>query len=109
MKIDIEKNLVEFHPETAEEKSKLETLWQILIDCANQTRKLTPVGQYVPAKGDRAAMFHIEGVAGNEQAYAVVRVESDCIVYCDTCNKQVQLKAGDPVPVCCGKMMEIID
>lgn len=109
MRIDIDKNLVGFLPETAEEKAKVEALWKILIDCADRTRKLVPVGEYVPAKGSRAASFYIEGVEGNEQAHTVVRVERDCVVYCENCNKQVKLRAGDPIPVCCGKLMEIID
>ncbi|GHV84037.1 hypothetical protein AGMMS50212_13770 [Spirochaetia bacterium] len=36
-------------------------------------------------------------------------VEEDCTVYCKTCNKTVELKKGDPIPLCCGKPMENID
>jgi endogenous inhibitor of DNA gyrase (YacG/DUF329 family) len=36
-------------------------------------------------------------------------VQEDCTVYCSTCNKTVELKKGEPIPLCCGKPMEIID
>ncbi|GHU42970.1 hypothetical protein FACS1894190_12920 [Spirochaetia bacterium] len=36
-------------------------------------------------------------------------VEEDCEVYCKTCNKTINLTKGDPIPLCCGKPMEIID
>jgi hypothetical protein len=36
-------------------------------------------------------------------------VKEDCTVYCKTCNKTIELKKGDPIPLCCGKAMEIID
>ncbi len=37
----------------------------------------------------------------------VVRAERDCEVYCPICHKVVQVKAGDPIPRCCGKVMEV--
>ena len=37
----------------------------------------------------------------------VVRAEKDCAVYCPICHKVVQVKAGDPIPRCCGKVMEV--
>ena len=33
MKINIDKNLVEFTPENADEKAKLEALWRLMVDC----------------------------------------------------------------------------
>ena len=36
----------------------------------------------------------------------VVRAETDCTVICPICFKQLTLKAGDPIPRCCGKIME---
>jgi endogenous inhibitor of DNA gyrase (YacG/DUF329 family) len=33
----------------------------------------------------------------------------DCTVYCSTCNKTVELKKGDPIPICCGRTMAVID
>jgi len=36
----------------------------------------------------------------------VVRAEKDCEVYCPICHKVLQVKAGDVIPRCCGKVME---
>jgi hypothetical protein len=40
---------------------------------------------------------------------AVKVVTEDCTVYCSICNKTIELKAGEPIPVCCGKTMINID
>jgi endogenous inhibitor of DNA gyrase (YacG/DUF329 family) len=44
----------------------------------------------------------------NGIVYEEVFAEEDCDVYCKTCNKTVQLKKGDAIPLCCGKVMEIL-
>jgi endogenous inhibitor of DNA gyrase (YacG/DUF329 family) len=44
----------------------------------------------------------------NGITYEKVIVDEDCEVYCKTCNKTVELKKGDAIPLCCGKLMEII-
>jgi len=109
MRIDIDKNTVEFSPENAAERVKLEHLWKILIDCNGDAIKLSPVGEYVPAKGVKGAMFYMEGLPEGTDTYREVRVEEDCTVYCTICNKLITLKKGDVIPRCCGKMMEIVD
>ena len=109
MKMDIEKNTVSFIPEGLEEKAKIDTLWKMIIDCNGSAKKLVPIGEYEPNKGHHAAMFQIEGLEMREQGYTEVRVDQDCVCYCCNCNKQVQLKKGDTIPVCCGKVMEIIE
>jgi len=96
-------------PETDEEKAKLTALWKILIDCVRDTRKLVPVGEYVPAKNDKGASFYIEGLESEDSTFTEVRVEHDTQVYCKTCNKLLYLKAGEVIPLCCGKMMDIVD
>ncbi len=109
MKIDIEKNLVEFTPENADEKAKLEALWKIVVDCVRFNKKLVPVGEYVPAKSE-FARFMIEGMDASEaDVYPDVRAKEDCRAYCQTCNKFVEMKKGERVPPCCGKVMEILD
>ena len=109
MKINIDKNLVEFTPENADEKMKLEALWRTIVDCVRFNRKLVPIGQYVPQQ-DEFARFAIEGEKGPEaEAYAEVHVDEDCQCVCYTCNKYVVLKKGDRIPPCCGKLMEIMD
>ncbi|MBF0112281.1 MAG: hypothetical protein HQK64_09245 [Desulfamplus sp.] len=112
MKINIDKNLVEFTPETADEKAKLEALWKTVVDCVRFNKKLVPVGQYVAAK-DTLARFAIEGLdvgsSASKDAYPEVYADADCRCYCQTCNKYVELKKGDRIPPCCGKLMEILD
>ena len=109
MRIEIEKNLVEFTPENADETAKLEALWRLMIDCVRFSRKLVPIGAYVPQENNMAR-FAIEGekAAGLDE-YPEVHVDKDCRCYCFTCNKYVELKAGDQIPPCCGKLMEVLD
>lgn len=110
MKINIDKNLVEFTPENADETAKLEALWRLMVDCARFNKKMVPVGEYIP-KNNAFARFAIEGLdkqTGTDE-YAEVYVDKDCRCYCQTCNKYVELKKGDRVPPCCGKLMEILD
>jgi Zn finger protein HypA/HybF involved in hydrogenase expression len=109
MKINIDKNLVEFTPETADEKSYLVALWRLLVDCARFNKKLVPVGEYLPDENE-FARFAIEGLEdGKRDDYAEVYVEKECTCFCQTCNKFVNLKKGDRIPPCCGKLMEVID
>lgn len=109
MKINIEKNLVEFTPENPDETAKLVALWRLMVDCVRFNKKLVPVGEYIP-QNNEFARFVIEGLK-HEQAddYPEVYVDQDCRCYCQTCNKYVVLKKGDRIPPCCGKLMEILD
>jgi hypothetical protein len=119
MKIDIKKAVVTLAPESPEETKQLEKLWRLLIDCTGPTLKLCPVGEYVPALGEEAAMFYIEGLDRSRDPERVAFVASplytpevapfDCTVYCATCNKSLNLKKGEPIPLCCGKPMVNID
>ena len=108
MNINIEKTLVEFTPERADEQARLEELWQIIVDCVRFNKKLVPVGEYVPQKNN-LARFAIEGADNKTGDFAEVYAERDCRAFCQTCNKYVNLKKGDRIPPCCGKLMEIID
>ena len=40
---------------------------------------------------------------------SVVRAEKDCEVYCPICHKLLDVKAGEVIPRCCGKVMEILE
>jgi hypothetical protein len=60
MQINIEKNLVEFTPENADETKQIEDLWKLMIDCVRFSKKLVPVGEYIPQK-NKFARFAIEG------------------------------------------------
>jgi hypothetical protein len=60
MKITIEKNLVEFLPESKDETAMMEALWQFVVDCVRFNKKLVPVGEYIPQKKN-LARFVVEG------------------------------------------------
>ena len=36
----------------------------------------------------------------------VVKAEKDCVVYCPICHKTLDVKEGEVIPRCCGKVME---
>ena len=109
MKIRIDKDIVEFIPEHAAEKAELEALWVKMGNCLGNTKQLQPIGTYLPSE-DRVARFHIEGLTEQEaKAVPEIRAPYDTDVYCVTCNKTVHTKAGEVIPVWCGKMMESLD
>jgi len=109
MKINIDKNLVEFTPEKPDEKTNLEALWRLMVDCVRFNKKMVPVGEYIPGKND-FARFAIEGLdAGEKDDVPEIYVDDDCRTHCLTCNKYVELKQGDRIPPCCGKLMEVLD
>lgn len=109
MKIRIDKELVEFTPENASEQVELEALWIKLGNCVGDTKKLQPIGVYVPSE-NKTAQFHIEGLSDEEKTQIPeVRAPYDSDVYCVTCNKTVHVKAGEVVPFCCGRLMELLD
>ncbi len=107
MRIEFYKNYIEFVPENDVETMMLENLWKYVVDCVRFSKKLVPMGEYVPGKHN-VARFMVEGEKGVEE-YPVVFVDRDCRCYCQTCNKYVELKRGDRIPPCCGKLMEILD
>ena len=59
---------------------------------------------------DKSAKFHIEGLTAEEaKAQPTVLAPYDTDVYCYLCNRTEHIKAGEPIPVCCGRLMEILD
>jgi len=108
MKITIDKNVVEFVPENTSETNSMETLWRILIDCVKETKNLTPIGEFVPTK-QNLARFVIEGVPGGKTVTSEQLSPDDCTYLCEICNKYMNVKKGQEVPLCCGKVMESID
>ncbi|MDR3630434.1 MAG: hypothetical protein P4L42_08860 [Desulfocapsaceae bacterium] len=109
MKITVDKNVLELTPESAQETSSLDLLWRIVIDCFGNNKKIVPMGQYVPGH-DTLARFHIEDVKGGKTTYSKEKTApADNTYYCATCNKYMKVKAGDPLPMCCGREMETID
>jgi len=109
MKIRIDKDVVSFTPEHAAETAGLEALCIKLGTCLGASKSLQPIGTYVPSE-DKTAVFHIEGLNEQEKnAVPEIRAPYDTDVYCVTCNKTVHVKAGEVVPFCCGRLMEILD
>ena len=109
MKIRIDKDIVTFTPEHAAEAAELEALWIKMGNCVGETKSLQPLGVYQPSE-NKTATFHIEGLSKEEvSAVPQIRAPYDTDVYCVTCNKTVHVKAGEVVPFCCGKLMEILD
>ncbi|MDR2520945.1 MAG: hypothetical protein LBC72_00105 [Spirochaetaceae bacterium] len=119
MKIQVEKSVVTFNPENQAEKDALQKLWEAVIGCNGPTLKLCPVGEYTPSANDKGAMFFIEGMEHSKDAkstgsvkpveYNPKVVTEDCSVYCSICNKTIDLKAGDTIPLCCGRLMVNLD
>jgi len=108
MKIEVDRNVVEFTPENPQEEAALEVLWKVIIDCYGENKKLVPIGQYIPGQ-DKLARFTIEGVPGGKTTYSDHKAEEECAYYCAICNKYINLKPGDSIPLCCGKEMEKLD
>ena len=109
MKIRIDRDLVEFTPEHPAEVAELEALWVKLGNCLGGNKSLEPIGTYIPSQ-QRTATFHIAGLSEQEKKEVPeVRVPYDTDVYCVTCNKTVHVKAGEVLPSCCGRLMEILD
>lgn len=108
MKITVDRNVVEFSPETPRETADLEVLWRVVVDCVKDSKRLTPIGEYIPLKAN-TARFVIEGVPGGPTDYSDCLVPEECTVFCQVCNKYANLKQGDSIPNCCGRPMENVE
>ena len=86
MDIRIDKNVVEFTPDSDKETKQLEELWRVIVDCARFSRKMVPIGEYLPAQ-QNMARFAIEGekVTETQEKFA----QSEGRYVCLTCNKYV--------------------
>jgi len=109
MRFELKKSLVTLIPESSEERVMLTAVWRQLIDCNGISRQLVPIGEFVPAR-NHPAQFTIEGEGADDlPEFPAVVVDFECRVYCDICNRMQDLKPGDSIPPCCGKLMEFID
>jgi len=59
MKIELEGSLIKMTPENERETIELNQLWTIVIGCARDSKKLVPVGEYLPGIKE-TAVFNIE-------------------------------------------------
>ena len=109
MKIRLDRDIAEFIPENPAEATELEALWIKMGNCVGETKRLEPMGVYVKSE-QKSAKFHIEGLT-EEEAKAIPQVLApyDTDVYCIICNRMEHVKAGEPIPFCCGRLMEILD
>lgn len=103
MKININKNIVDFMPENAQETEDVEKLWRMLVGCVSDSKKLSPIGEYIPSKKNTAS-FYIEDLQSDDS-----KAGEGGVYYCGICNKMVTLKAGDEIPLCCGQLMKSVD
>ncbi len=108
MKITVDRNVVEFRPESNQETADLEVLWRVVVDCMKENKKMVAIGEYVPTK-ENLARFVIEGVAGGQTTWSEAKAAADDTYYCAVCNKYMNVKAGQGVPMCCGRNMETMD
>ena len=107
MKIVINGDTVEFEPETQSEAMELELLVKTLGSGLKEGVSLAADGFY-SRRIDSCARFRIQGLQKNEiKDGPLMPCEGD--VYCYTCGKKKHLKAGEPIPMCCGKRMEILN
>lgn len=105
MKIIVDKNVIDLVPESDNETLALSSLWNVMVDCVKFNKKMVPIGEYVPEKKN-SAQFMIEGEV---DATTPVYAQTDITVYCATCNKYFNVKQGEQVPLCCGRVMEPLD
>ena len=108
MKIKVDRNLVEFSPETPQETAEMELLWKVIVDCMKDNKKLVPIGEYIPIK-QNMARFTIEGIPGGKTVWTEQKSSTDSAYYCSVCNKYMNVKAGERIPLCCGRGMETLD
>ena len=109
MKIRLNKDVVEFTPENDAEAVELEALWIKMGNCVGNTKRLEPMGVYVRVE-NKSAKFHIEGLSAEEVSeIPQVLAPYDTDVYCYICNRTEHVKKGEPIPVCCGRLMERLD
>lgn len=107
MKIRIDGETVAFEPETQAEAMELELLVKTMGSGLKDGIHLTADGFY-SRRIDSSALFRLEGLAGNEvKKGPLMPFEGD--VYCYTCGKKKHLKAGEPIPMCCGKVMDVLN
>ena len=68
MKLELEGSLLKMTPENDREKTELNQLWTLIIDCAKDNKKLVPVGEYLPGTKE-VATFNIEQGQGTPCPY----------------------------------------
>ena len=109
MKLTVHRDTITLIPETPEERDGLTAIWLKLVPSGGRTKGILPLDEAPPEVGG-AAQFRLEGLSlAEKNDLSVQRAEAAMEVYCPICNKTHHVKAGDLIPYCCGRPMEIID
>ncbi len=101
MRINVEGQVVYFIPENEREIQELNELWQKIIVCEGENKRLLPMGVFSPGSTE-AAQFYIEGAKPAQSPKKVIRY------MCTICNRFEEHPAGE-APVCCGQAMIPMD
>jgi hypothetical protein len=59
MRIELEGSLLRMTPENERERDELNHLWNVVVGCIDEGKKLVPVGEYIPGSRE-VAVFNIE-------------------------------------------------
>ncbi|WP_456434362.1 hypothetical protein [Thermosulfuriphilus sp.] len=106
MKFRFDKQVVGFIPESRDEEAALDALWKYLVECEGESRKLAPLGIYIPGTS-KEALFQVEGY---DMSQAKASSVTETIrYYCPKCNRYEEIPAGQTPPVCCGQPMQAMD
>lgn len=109
MKINVDRNVVEFLPDNEQETASMEVLWRVIVDCARENKKMVAIGEYIPMK-ENLARFVIEDMPGGTTQWSAEHIANDdCTYICTICNKYMNVAKGKEVPLCCGREMEAMD
>ena len=107
MKIEIDKQIVRFVPETEQEAQELNQLWQYIVSCEGESHKLVPLGIYAPGSSE-AAQFQVEGLKVTSPGPPSSPGEKIRYV-CMECNRMEEYASGEEPPICCGQPMHRLD
>ncbi|MCS7279934.1 MAG: hypothetical protein NZ530_07780 [Thermodesulfobacteriaceae bacterium] len=102
MKIEIEGQIVKLIPENLQEAQELNKLWQLLVTCVQEDKRIRPLGIYVPGSTEEAKFLieevKVSSVSGIPKRYGCIK-----------CGTIVEVAPNDPTPICCGEVMKLAD
>lgn len=106
MQLQINRDVVEWVPESEAERAALEAFWLLLIPSGDCAKRLVPQGAF-PGQPGASARFRIDGLSlAEKNGLAVNRAPREQDYDCPVCGKVRRLRAGEIVPRCCGREME---
>ena len=62
MKIVVDRNVVEFTPDTPQETADMEILWRVVVDCVNESKRMSPI---LPMKELRKPRLHLKKLSNS--------------------------------------------